>query len=178
MSPQQILEEVQRGLDFLSTSMRNVPERHQSIRAVFDSSWRLLPESEQVLFRRLSVFRGGFDRAAAETVAGATVFALSALVDKSLLRPINDRYEMHELLRQYGRDKLLEHPEEREAVRAAHSRYYARFVRDNQDQLSRTAFGGAFDRVIREIENVRAAWQYAMEAGNAAELSQFLRPLY
>lgn len=178
MSAEQILEEVERGLDFLSSSMRNVPERHQSVRAVFDSSWRLLPEAEQALFRRLSVFRGGFDRVAAEQVAGASVFALSALVDKSLLRPIDDRYEMHELLRQYGRDKLLEHADERQTIRAAHSHYFASFARHNQDQLSRTVVGGAFDRVIREIENIRAAWQYALEAGSADVLSQFLRPLY
>lgn len=178
MRPEQILDEVQHGLDFLASPMRNTPERHQSIRAVFDSSWRLLPESEQQLFRRLSVFRGGFDRTAAEQVAGASVFALSALVDKSLLRPIDDRYEMHELLRQYARDKLLEHDDEREEMRAAHSRHYASFLRAHQPRLTRTAPDSTFDRVIREIENVRAAWQYALESGSAEDLNLFLRPVY
>lgn len=177
MSCEQILDEINRGLDFLATSMRNVPERHQSMRAVFDSSWRLLPPVEQALFRHLSVFRGGFDRAAAEQVAGASVFALSSLVDKSLLRPIDDRYEMHELLRQYARDQLLEEAEEWDAVRAAHSRYYAAFAEANAGRAMRTA-GGVFDRVIREIENIRAAWQYALDGGAVEDMNRFLRPLY
>ena len=178
MSCEQILDEINRGLDFLASSMRNVPERHQSMRAVFDSSWRMLPEAEQRLFRRLSVFRGGFDRVAAEQVTGASVFALSSLVDKSLLRPIDDRYEMHELLRQYARDQLLEQADERDQMRAGHSRYYAHFAAENTGQSLRASGGAAFDRVIREIENIRAAWQFALDAGAVDDMNRFLRPLY
>ncbi|MCB0180454.1 MAG: AAA family ATPase, partial [Anaerolineae bacterium] len=81
-----IAAEIQRSLDFLVTPLRNVSDRHRSMAAVFDTSWQLLSENEQHVFKRLSVFRGGFQRAAAEPVAGATLATLAALVDKSLLR--------------------------------------------------------------------------------------------
>lgn len=177
MSCEEILAEIRRGLDFLTTSVRNVPERHQSVRAVFDSSWKLLPEEEKWLYRRLSVFRGGFHRAAAEQVAGATVFELSALVDKSLLRPIDDRYQMHELLVQYAREKLDEYPDEREQMRLAHSRYFTRYLQEHETKLQRGP-DSQFDRVIREIENIRAAWQYALDTGNVEDVNRSLRAMY
>jgi hypothetical protein len=53
---------------------------------VFNYSWELLSADEQQVMHRLSVFRGGIEREAAERVAGATLLLLSALLDKSLLR--------------------------------------------------------------------------------------------
>ena len=90
---------------FSKSSARNVPARHRSIRAVFEHSWNLLTDDERCVFKKLSVFRGGFRRDAAEAIGGATLAILSALVDKSLLR-VDDsgRYNLHELLRQYAED--------------------------------------------------------------------------
>ncbi len=65
-----IADEIQQRLDFLSTTLRNIPERHRSMRAVFEQSWRLLSAHEQAVFKRLAVFRGSFSREAAERVAG------------------------------------------------------------------------------------------------------------
>ena len=70
---EEITEELQRSLDILSTEMRDVPERHRSIRAAFDHSWSLINDSEREVFMRLSVFRGGFARDAAYQVAGASL---------------------------------------------------------------------------------------------------------
>ncbi|NIN64081.1 MAG: SARP family transcriptional regulator, partial [Anaerolineae bacterium] len=70
-SCEEIAGEIERNLDILSTSLRNVPKRHRSLRAAFDHSWNLLSEQEREVFRQLSVFRGGFQAAAAEKVAGA-----------------------------------------------------------------------------------------------------------
>ncbi len=67
----EIADEIAHGIDILETPARNVPERHRNMRAVLDQSWRLLDEDEQRIMRRLSVFRGGFAREAAEAVAGA-----------------------------------------------------------------------------------------------------------
>ena len=97
----EIAAEIEKGLGILSTTLHNVPERHRSLRAVFDSSWGLLAPDEQLPFRRLAVFRGGFEREAAEQVAGVTLEPLSALVDKSLLQWAHTRrYDQHELNRQ------------------------------------------------------------------------------
>src|SRR5262249_6260672 len=68
LSCREIAQEIERSLDILETHTRNIPDRHRNMRAVLDHSWALLSDSEQVVFMRLSVFRGGFTRAAAEAV--------------------------------------------------------------------------------------------------------------
>ncbi len=177
MTPEQIAGEIARSLDFLTTSVRNVPERHRSMRAVFESSWNLLGDEEQRIYRRLAVFRGGFALPAAGDIAGASLLTLSALVDKSLLTASGGRYEMHALLRQYAEEKL-DAADERQAVLARHARYYADFLRERGRQLSRVMTNSVYAEVMREIENIRAARQFMLDHGTEAELDAFLVPLY
>jgi predicted ATPase len=87
MSCAQIADHMQHDIDFLTNSARNIPERHRSIRAVFDHSWRLLSPREQDAVMRLSVFRGDWAAAEAGSVAGATLLTLRSLMEKSLVRP-------------------------------------------------------------------------------------------
>jgi predicted ATPase len=56
MACEKIADNIQRDIDFLTANVRNVPERHRSIRAVFDHSWRLLSPAEQEVMMRFSVF--------------------------------------------------------------------------------------------------------------------------
>ena len=105
---EEITQQIEGGLTFLATSLRDVPERHRSMQAVFDHSWSLLSEDEQRVFSRLSIFRGDFSREAAEQIGGASLPILASLVDKSLLRKsTTGRYDMYEFLRQYASEKLL-----------------------------------------------------------------------
>src|SRR5262249_42139823 len=123
LSCDRIADEIQHSLDFLATPLRNIPERHRSIRAVFDHSWGLLMPDEQAAFRRLSVFRGGFTSEAATAISNVSLNGLAALVDKSLIRATgNGRYDIHELLRQYGAEKLAA-AGETEMTHTAHSDY-------------------------------------------------------
>ncbi|MBZ0293669.1 MAG: tetratricopeptide repeat protein [Anaerolineae bacterium] len=102
-----IAERLEANLDFLSSSTRSVPERHRSLRAVFDYSWSLLSSAEQTALARLSVFRNGFDLEAAEVVGEASLQLIAGLADKSLLRGDGaGRYALHELLRQYASEQL------------------------------------------------------------------------
>ncbi|MBC7871274.1 MAG: AAA family ATPase [Chitinophagaceae bacterium] len=102
-----VAKEIQRNIDFLATTQRDIEARHRSIRAVFEYAWNLLTEQEQHVFRRLSVFQGGFGRAAAEQVAGASLATLSELVSKSLLQQnTSGLYEIHSLLRKHAEQKL------------------------------------------------------------------------
>jgi hypothetical protein len=90
-----IVREMERGLELLTTDTTNVPERQRSLRVAFDYSWTLLSEKEREVFKNLSVFRGGFRREAASKVAGATIPTLASLVDKSLLKVLpNGRYTL------------------------------------------------------------------------------------
>ena len=78
MSCEQIAARMASNLDFLTTPLRNIPERHRSLRVVFQQSWSLLSADEQAVLMRLAVFHGGFDLEAAAEVAGATLTVLAA----------------------------------------------------------------------------------------------------
>ena len=121
LSADEVAKEMEAGADRLEAPARDVPERHRSVRAVFDHSWSLLLEGEREVLRGLSVFRGGFRREAAAVVAGATLPVLARLVDTSLLHlSVEGRYDRHPLLTQYTREKLAEHPEERQGAEQRH----------------------------------------------------------
>jgi predicted ATPase/DNA-binding SARP family transcriptional activator len=108
LSCAEVVAGIEHSLDFLSSSLRNVLDRHRSMRAVFEQSWQMLSEPEQAAFSRLSLFKGGFQREAARAVARAGLPILVNLADKSLLRlTASGRYQLHELLRQFAAEKLL-----------------------------------------------------------------------
>ncbi|HEX6737495.1 MAG TPA: BTAD domain-containing putative transcriptional regulator, partial [Vicinamibacteria bacterium] len=164
----EIAREIERNLDVLATTLRDVPARHRDMRAVFDHSWRLLTEHQRDVFRQLSVFRGGFLRAAAAEVAGASLFTLSALVSKSFLRKTPaERYEIHELLRQYAQEQLETSPREAEGARDRHCDYYMEFLARRAESLQGAAQQAALQEIGAEIENVRAAWRRAIDRGQA-----------
>jgi predicted ATPase len=128
LQPAEIAKEIQRDPDFLASDLRDLPERQQSLRAVFDHSWRLLTPQEKEVFQQLSIFQGGFNHQAAKAVSGATLRELRALVNKSMLtRTPSGRYQMHDLLQQYGLEKLAEEPGQEAAARNRHSATFAPF---------------------------------------------------
>lgn len=163
LSCKEIAEEIERSLDFLASSMRGRPDKHRSLRAAFDHSWRLLTEEQRAAFRRLSVFRGGFRREAAMAVADLHLPQLSDFVSKSLLRR-NDlgRHEMHELLRQYAEEKLSAIPEEQDSVRERHARHYLRFLAEREKLLLGERLKGARDEIRADLANVRAGISWAV----------------
>jgi predicted ATPase/DNA-binding SARP family transcriptional activator len=132
----EIATELQQGLDLLETDMQDMPERHRSVRAAIDYSWQKLAEPERDIFAKLSVFRGGFTREAAQAVAGANLRPLARLVTKSLLQVEsgNGRYQIHELLRQYGAEKLQESGQ-KTVVRQKHSHFYCRALQQWEAEL-------------------------------------------
>jgi tetratricopeptide (TPR) repeat protein len=158
-----IAEEVERGLDVLTTQQRNVPEHHRSMQVVFDRTWERLTTTEQDVFQQLSVFRGGFTRSAAEQVAGASLSSLSTLTDKSLAyRDPIGRYQIHELLRQYAGQHLANAPESEARSRDRHCHYYAtRLKADFQRILDGQQLEVARS-VEAEIGNIRTAWNWAL----------------
>ena len=178
MSCDEIVAEIERNLDFLATRLRDVPDRHRSVRAVFEESWSLLSEEERDVFMRLSVFRGTFGRAAAERVAGASLPLLSTLVDKSLLKPLPEsRYEAHELLRQYALEKLAESPEDVARAHDSHCAYYSDFLRERLPDILGGRQVEASAEIEAELDNIRAAWQWAAEHVKTEQLRESVCPL-
>ncbi len=162
----EIAEEIERNPTGLAGSMRDLPARHRSLRTVFEHSWVLLPAQEQAVLMKLSVFRGGFRRAAAEAVAGATLELLSALAAKSLVRRgAGGRYDLHELVRQDAGERLRGSGEE-EVTRQAHSKWVITFARTAQSHQYTPAAAAWLDEVEREHHNVRETFRWALEPVN------------
>ncbi|GHO60558.1 LuxR C-terminal-related transcriptional regulator [Ktedonobacter robiniae] len=162
MSCEQIAARMANNLDFLTTPLRNMPERHRSLRVVFQQSWSLLSADEQAVLMRLSLFRGGFDGAAAVAVAGATLTVLAGLADKSLLRmDSTGRYDLHELLRQYAGEKLAEACE----ISTTTQRYLDYFL-ELAEAGEAHAYGREqviwYDRQEVEMDNLRAALAWSI----------------
>jgi predicted ATPase/transcriptional regulator with XRE-family HTH domain len=165
MSLPEIAREIERSMDFLSTPVRDAPPRHRSMRAVFDYSWSLLSDEERQVMRRLSVFRGGFTRDAAEKVASATLLVLSALLDKSLVRRNESgRYDLHELLRQYANAQLHSEGQEEQAVRRGHAEYYLSLLEARKPMLQSRRQRAALAELSPETDNIRAAWDEAVSS--------------
>lgn len=176
-----IPDEIERSLDFLQADWADAPNRQQSMRAIFEWSWGLLGEAEQIVLRRLSLFRGGFTREAAETVAGATLRTLASLSQASLVRrqPGNatGTYEVHELLRQFAAERLDAVPGERETVEARHAAYYLALADEASKELDGPSQGEWLDRLEEAYPNIRHVLDRVLERAEqrGAGLSEGLR---
>jgi predicted ATPase len=179
LSPQEIANEIERSLDILEAELRDQPDSQSSMRASFARSWDLLTDAEKAAFRRLSVFRGGFTREGAAAVTGVGLRTLQALVTKSLLRydPDGGRYGIHELLRQYAEEHLIRSGEAT-PTREAHAHYFADFMAERWPQMKGHRQKTALLEIEDDLDNVRAAWDYWIEAGNLAELRKFLHSFW
>ena len=163
----EIAGEIERNLDFLTASSRNVIDRHRSLRATFEHSWKLLSAQEQAVLRKLSVFVGGFTREAASQVAGASIPLLASLVDKSLLRILGSgRYDRHPLLYRYTQEKLSEHPEEEVQTREKHAGYFLALAEEAEPQLISAQQALWLDKLELEHDNLRSALRWALGRGD------------
>lgn len=163
MSCTQIADHIQHDINILATDVRNIPERHRSVQAVFDHSWNLLSAGEQDALMRLSVFRGGWRAPEALTVAGADLLVLRRLVDKSLVRTgENDRYELHELIRQLAAQKLQQAGHENE-TRQLHVEAYRVLAAQLDVEQGLPPSMQAVIRFDQEQDNFRAALSWSLD---------------
>lgn len=163
LPPDEIAAEIERSSRFLAADWRDVLERQRSMSAVFEWSWRLLRTEEQQGLCRLSVFRGGWTKEAAEQAARVSLRVLTSLVRKSLLHwneahGASGRYEILEPLRQLAAERL---GAEADDVAARHSEYYLRMVAAQERRLMREEPVPARAIDQAEIDNVRQAWAWA-----------------
>lgn len=188
LSCDEIVEQISSNFDFLEATTRDIPGRHSSLRAVFDHSWQLLSAAEQRALRRLSVFRGGFMRSAAEAIADASLPLLAALVDKSLLRrteatgdgvrPGTRRYDLHELVRQYAAAKLADDPGEQSATLDRHCAIFVQMLAEREAAIKSARATATVEELRAEVDNIRLAWEWALKAGNLEAIEQARRTLH
>jgi len=186
LTAEQISEKLEDPLGLLTTGDRSAAARHQTLRATLEWSYGLLSETERALFRRLSVFVGGWDLEAAEAVgagepveSGRVLDLLSTLVDKSLVlaeaspgvetvHAPSLRYRMLEPVRQFGREKL-EASQEAPEVRRRHAEHYLALAERAEPELLGADQGLWLRRLRTEFANLREAHSWSLEPGEEAE---------
>jgi non-specific serine/threonine protein kinase len=184
----QVAARLDQRFRLLSGGSRVAPARHQTLRAALDWSYDLLSESERQLFRRLSVFGGGWTLEAGEAVCSGdgieqqdVLDLLQRLVRKSLVLAEDGgrdaaRYRLLETLREYGHERLAA-ASEAETLRARHASYYL----DLADRVGPSMYEwatDAVDRLVAEQDNMRAAMRWFRETSAVEQAVQLAGQLW
>ncbi|HZV76973.1 MAG TPA: adenylate/guanylate cyclase domain-containing protein [Candidatus Babeliales bacterium] len=166
LSPRQLTQKLNERFRLLTGGDKSELPRHQTLRATIDWSFDLLDERARAIFRKLSIFVGGWTLEAAVEICGdesdewEVMESLGSLVDKSLVvvesAGEERRYDMLSTIREYARERLVQ-ADEFEATAARHARFYAAFVRD-LTPLSADLEDAEWRRLLgSELDNIRAA---------------------
>ncbi len=177
LSPKEILDHLDQRFKLLTAGRRTAVTRHQTLQSTLDWSYELLDDSERMVFRRLASFVGDLDLAAAEAVAagddleGFTVDdLLFRLVEKSLVvavtGPTTTRYRLLETIRDYASDRLLESGEH-EGVSQRHGRYFLLLAEELGPGLQGPEEVAHKARIEQDLDNLRTALRWAIDAGDA-----------
>lgn len=179
LSCHEIADEIQRSLDFLSTPLHNMPERHRSMGVVFTQTWQRLPDEERIALQCLSVFRGGCTRTAAEAAAGATLPVLSSLLDKALVRrtPLG-RYELHELIRQFAEAQLQTDRQAVDEMKQRHQDFFISFLETRAAGVKGYRQTETLAEIEADIDNVRLAWARAVAARDSVAITRAAECLF
>lgn len=174
MNVEQVASRLDDRFRLLTGGSRNALPRHQTLRALIDWSFDLLSDVERILFRRLSVFTGGWTLEAAEAICAGegidpydVLDLLTQLVNKSLVIPDRDkdqetRYRMLETIRQYAREKLFE-AGHGDHVRERHLDYFLQLVERAEPELRGPNQSLWLNRLEWEVDNIRGALEWAVE---------------
>ena len=171
LSPEQIAARLDDRFRLLTGGARTALPRQQMLRALIDWSYSLLSEQEKTLFRRLSVFVGGWTLEAAESVCGEQesgfeiLDLLTRLVDKSLVTTEEiageTRYRRLETIRQYSREKFFE-TDEVGTIRDRHLAFYVKFAEIAEQQMRGRARVAWTHRLAAEQDNLRTAMEWGL----------------
>jgi len=172
ISTQDIAQEIQESTDFLEANSKHFTERHRTLSGVMNYSWQRLSEQEQAVFKKLSVFRGGFDYTAAKQIANAKLKDLANLTNKSLIRFQNNRYEIHELLRQFAFEQLAKDQQELSSSEEKHAYYFADFINEQESSLKGIKQKAALKSITLELDNILLAWEWAVKNENTESIDK------
>jgi predicted ATPase/class 3 adenylate cyclase len=165
LTPDRLLERLERALPLLTRGRSDAPERQRTLRATIEWSYDLLPPDERRLFARLAVFAGSFTTESAEAVCDADIDELEALVEHSLVRRWESgRLGMLETIRELAQEKL-EESGEADAVHRRHAEHYLELARSANLSLDALGTGAQrHDLVLPEQHNLRAAMDWTVDA--------------
>jgi len=188
LSPAALLVRLERRLPLPARGARDLPERQQTLRNTIAWSYDLLEEGEQLLFRRLSVFAGGFTLEAVQAVCVFEAFGTSSpaqaddravleqlgqLVDKSLVQAQQGvggepRFTMLETIHEYATEQLVE-SSEAAALQERHADYFLRLAEEAVPQMFGPEREVWMERLDREEANLRAALAWCKADSDAVQ---------
>ncbi|TFH11620.1 MAG: tetratricopeptide repeat protein [Candidatus Atribacteria bacterium] len=175
----EIANRISNNLSFLTHTLEDVALKHRAFVVVFEQAWNMLTEGAQVALRKLSTFRSSFTIEAAEYVTETSPSHLALLANRCLLKRIGpDRYEIHELLRQFASGKLGALQSEVERVHIRHAEHYLHAVGNWLQELIGPNQYATLERIGQDIGNIRSAFQHAAEIGNAVLLNASCEGLF
>lgn len=179
LAPHEIAEEIAANYDFLQVSHQDVPERHQSLRAVFESAWLWLTADEQRALMNLSIFPDSFTRKAAEQIADVRLATLKSLTSKALISftPSTQRYALHDVSRQYVAEKLSVMGAVPD-LRKRYLNFYAQFLIERNLALRGHLKETAWQDIETEFAHVRAAWRGVLADRDFSLILQMMEPLH
>ena len=160
-------------------SDRRALQRHQTLEAVIDWSYQLLEPDERAVLRRLAVFAGGFDLAAADVVCAAdgTADIVFRLVDRSLVeRSVGDRYHLLETIRAFGQVQLRDDGESDE-VRHRHLEHFVAMADRLGPRLLGPEFFDLIDDLEVDVDNIRDAMEWSFRSGDVKRAVRMLGEL-
>ncbi len=179
LPPQALLTRLQSRLALVAGKDRDVPTRQQTLRNALDWSYNLLTPADQALFRRLAVFQGGRTLDAIQVVCAPpdgvidSLDGVEALVSASLLQQREGqgadlRFWMLETIHEYAGEKLRESGEDAALCRR-HARYFMTFAEQAAPHLKQGDQARWLEQVEAENDNLRAAFRWAREGGEAGD---------
>jgi class 3 adenylate cyclase/predicted ATPase len=168
----EIVTEIRRDLDFLTSTNSDANDRHRSVRAVFEQTWRRLDDNVRTGLARLGVFVAPFTREAAAAIADVGLPTLMQLVQSSLLRrdPLDDTFSLHPLLREFAADRL----HDREMLEERYARHYLAELTRRADDLEGARQVEARDELVEDLEHLRAALTWAITRLGDEELFELV----
>lgn len=173
-----IASELELDFGFMDHPHQDIPEKHQNLKAVFDSSWKLLEVPLRRILLDLSVFEGEFSRHDAQVVCNASLSSLAALVDRSLLhRDTDGKFKIHRLVHEFCADLIDPTSLHREEIRDKHLNYYSNFLSDRIPAIY------AIDQTCRievqnNFSNIFAAVKYAIQDHRQNTITAIIQDLF
>lgn len=164
LSVEEIAKEITESFDLLESNYKNLPERHQSLRAVFEYSWKMLAKKEQETLKQLAIFKGGFSKEAAQVVTRTNLPSLLILVNKSLLKYEPTGHFISLIgVQQFTEQKLAaESTSYKKSLSERHCNYFLALAEEAESELTGKNQEKWLGKLTTEQDNLRVALSWAI----------------
>lgn len=177
-SEAEIAAQIRASVEFLAAQAAAETDAHRSVQAVFQSLWEMFSPQEQSLLAGLGIFQGRFTRFNAREVLGISPFFIDALTAKTILRRSDENYyRIQPVLWQFFRQKLEADPLLRDSLQQKHAAYFFNALEEKAQLFDDPTLGGEALRLTDgQVQNIRAAWDYALQSKREDYLGHCLGP--